>query len=385
VTLVTGATGLVGGAIVLELLQRRPEGVVNCLVRGESRRAANERLRASLREAATLYDLDLPGGALEERCVALPGDITQPGCGVDVSEISDVEEMWHCAASLKFSEADREEIESHNVGGTTNALALAKRLGVERYNHVSTAYVVGTQTGRVAEQPVSAEREPNNVYEETKGRTERMVESAGIDVVRILRPSIVVAHQRTSRCASNTGIYGFIDQMQRFKKQVDQQLGDYLSHRSVALIGKPETRLNMVPIDVVATATLELSEREAPAGIYHLASLDPPTLGVSLGVLMDVLGMREPRYVEREQQLSSIDAAFNRGAAFHRAYLLQDKEFDCTSTLRFCDPELLTTRLDAAELTRFAHSHLEFAEARSRSPRRPPRALAEARSGSAVE
>lgn len=364
--LVTGATGLVGGAIVLELLQRQPDEVVGCLVRGESRQAATERLHASLRASAALYDLDLPDDALRGRCVAISGDITVAGCDVDLSELPEVDEMWHCAASLKFAEVDRQEIESHNIDGTANVLALAKRLGVAHYNHVSTAYVVGARTGPIAEEPVSAEREPNNVYEETKGLAEMTVEGVDFDIVRVLRPSIVVAHRRTARCPSDTGIYGFIDQMQRFKRRVDRRLGNYLAHRSVALIGNPETRLNMVPIDAVASAALELSEREAPTGIYHLASLDPPTLGESLAVLMDVLGMSSPRYVEREQQLNSIDAAFNRGASFHRAYLLQDKDFDCTNTLRFCDAELLRTRLDTTELTRFAHSYLDSTPGRRR-------------------
>lgn len=358
--LVTGATGLVGGAIVLELLQRRPEETVYCVVRGESPAAAHERLQASLREATALYGLDLPGDSIEECCVAVRGDITAPGCGVDPGELPEIAELWHCAASLKFADVDREEIESHNIGGTANVLRLAEQLGVGRYNHVSTAYVVGDRTGPVGEEPVRSDRVPNNVYEETKGRAEAMVEAASLDLIRILRPSIVVAHSRTARCASDTGIYGFVDQMRRFKKVVEKRLGDYLAHRSVALIGRPETRLNLVPVDVVAKATMEISDGDAPAGIYHLASLDPPTLGESLMVLMDVLGMCEPRYVETEQQLNSIDTAFNRGAAFHRAYLLQDKELDCANTLGFCDPELLTTGLDATELTRFAHAYLEL-------------------------
>jgi thioester reductase-like protein len=370
--LVTGATGLLGGALVLELLRKDEDIVVHCLVRGESQAAATSRLRASLREAAVLYDLKLSEEALTERCVAVVGDVTSAECGVDPRQLPEIGELWHCAASLKFADVDREEIESHNLGGTANVLALAERLGVERYNHVSTAYVVGARTGRVNEEPVQENRTPNNVYEETKGHAEAMVESASLDLIRILRPTIVVGHSRTGRCSSTTGIYGFIDQMSRFKKVVERRLGDYLAHRSVALIGRPDTRLNLIPVDVVAAATLQLSEREAPSGIYHLASLDPPTLEQSLAVLMDVLGMCEPRYVEREQQLNNIDAAFNRGAEFHRAYLLQDKDFDCGNAIAYCDPGLFQTGLDAAELTRFAHAYLATPGRRQRESRPSP-------------
>jgi thioester reductase-like protein len=382
---VTGATGLVGGAIVLELLRRDEEGPpVFCLVRGESHAAATERLHASLRAAAALYDAELSEEALRERCVAVVGDITAPECGVEPGGLAEVDELWHCAASLKFAEADRAEIESHNLDGTANVLELAKRLGVRRCNHVSTAYVVGTQTGPIGEEPVRVDRTPNNVYEETKGVAEGMVEAAGFEVCRIARPTIVVAHSRTGRCASDTGIYGFVDQMRRFKKLVSRRLGDYLVHRSIAVVGHPGTRLNLIPVDVVATAMLELSERQAPSGIYHVASLDPPRLEQALAVLMEVLGMRVPRYVEREEQLNSIDAAFNRGAAFHRAYLLQDKDFDCANAIEICGEDLFRTGLDTDELIRFAHAYLELSDgSRRRRPRAAPMAEASSADGSA--
>jgi nucleoside-diphosphate-sugar epimerase len=357
---VTGATGLVGGAIVLELMRRSPDEQILCLVRGSTAAEAQDRLEASLTESSDLYGMGLSRDSIAKRSTAILGDIVAPNCGVRPEDLSQVKEVWHCAASLKFADADRAEIEAHNIGGTANLLGLAETLSAPRLNHVSTAYVVGDSCGTALEQPVDPRGVPNNVYEETKVRAEAMVSASSIDRVRILRPSIVIGHSDSRLCSSRTGMYGFIDQMVRFIREVEETLGDYLAHRSVSLIGRPETRINFVPIDVVARGAVDISGSNAPSGIYHLASLHPPTLGDCLGALTDVLGIREPRYVESEQQLSSIDAAFNRGADFHRAYLLQDKGFDCSISQQFVAHDLLAIELGPAELRDYVSSYLDL-------------------------
>ena len=53
--LVTGATGFVGAALVLELLARDPAAEVYCLVRGASMAESAARLQAALSTAAHLY------------------------------------------------------------------------------------------------------------------------------------------------------------------------------------------------------------------------------------------------------------------------------------------------------------------------------------------
>ncbi|HEY0696428.1 MAG TPA: SDR family oxidoreductase, partial [Micromonospora sp.] len=108
--LVTGATGFVGGAVVLELLRTTLSPVV-CLVRGQD---AAQRLERSLRTAARAYAM--PDGFVDEhlpRVRAVAGDLTG-----DVEELTTaarasgvrVTALWHCAASLKFLNVDRDEI-----------------------------------------------------------------------------------------------------------------------------------------------------------------------------------------------------------------------------------------------------------------------------------
>lgn len=328
------------------------------MVRGGSQAGAQERLETSLVKSAGLYGLGLARNTIASQCTAVVADVAAAECGVRLADCAPVREVWHCAASLKFGEVDRAEIEAQNISGTANVLGLAEKLGASRFNHVSTAYVVGDSVGTAFERPVATEVVPNNVYEETKIRAERMAEASGIERVRILRPSIVIGHSESRLCTSRTGMYGFIDQMVRFVRKVDKTLGDYLAHRSVSLIGRPETRLNFIPVDVVARASVSISASDAPSAFYHLASRRPPTLGDCLSVLTDLLGIREPRYVESEQQLSSIDAALNRGADFHRAYLLQDKDFDCSTSMQYVTSDLLDPALGTAELRDYMSAYL---------------------------
>jgi nucleoside-diphosphate-sugar epimerase len=357
--LVTGGTSVIGAAITLELLRCTP-ATIYFLVRGDSQPAANERLLATLEAAAEIYDFDAAAYDLRGRCVALTGDITVAGCGVaDEMFAENIGEIWHCAESSRATEKRREEVELRNVDGTRNVLTLAQRLGVACLNHVSTAHVAGSQGGLASELPVPLDQPTNNVYEETKIRAEALVaEAAG--TVRILRPSVVVGHSRTRRYPSNCGIYDFLDRLQRFRQAVDEQLGDYFRYRSLSLLGDPQTTLNLIPVDIAAEAAVHLSVQSAQNGVYHLVSLDPPTLADVMNSLMCAIGMQPARVVGDARQLNNIDAVFNGSVNFHHAAWLQDRDFDCTNTKRFFPESRLHTALRGVNLTQLAATYMEI-------------------------
>lgn len=358
--LVTGATGLIGGAIVLGLLGHTGKDIY-CVVRCETPAGGRARLSESLQSAAELYGYSLDLAAVQRRCIILPGDVTLPNFGLEVHDMPrDVYEAWHCAASLKFAERDRQEIESHNISGTANFISFAKMAAIPVINYVSTAYVAGQTLGRIFEIAADSNQQTNNVYEESKIRAEAIIGEAGFDITRILRPSIVIGNTETFACPSSTGIYGFIDELVRFKAAVQREVGDLLTYRGVSLVGDPDTRINLVPVDAVTDIALEISRRSAPSGIYHLASLNPPTLGEGIRVLMESIGLKPARFVEGKRQLNSIDSRFNEKLAFHGPYLLQDKEFDCDNTLRYATSSAkLRAGMDSSVLRRHVDAYLK--------------------------
>src|SRR5439155_7559048 len=102
----------------------------------------------------------------------------------------------HCAASVEFGQP-LAEARAINVGGTEQVLALARRAraeGVlERFVHVSTAYVAGDSAGVFAETERNVGQQFRNTYERTKLEAELALaddldELCGV----VVRPSIVV-------------------------------------------------------------------------------------------------------------------------------------------------------------------------------------------------
>lgn len=325
--LVSGATGFVGGALVLELLRVTDEPVV-CIVRA-SAQDPRQRLLTGLASAAAAYALPLGLVADNQaRIHVCVGDITGPVDAITLPDIA-IGEVWHSAASLRYEDSHRDEIFTTNVGGTRTMLELTRRAGARTLNHISTAYVAGRMTGRIREEVHPGDHPTNNLYELSKIEAERLVTAASGDFgVRILRPSIVVGHSKTYAATNLTGMYGFIRELIRFEAQVSRRLGSFLTLRPVRILAAPDAALNLVPVDAVAHLAVAVSVTDCPAAVVHLTNASPPPVGRALTLLFHRLGLRAPTFVDASGHLSSIDAEFDRGINFYGSYLAGHKEFD---------------------------------------------------------
>lgn len=166
--LVTGATGFVGSALVLELLDKSTVEIV-ALVRGSD---AQTRLVSVLEEAAAAYHAPPHvREAIRTRCHAVSGDVTLPECGVTELPPFQYEELWHSAASLRFEDRFADEIYAINTEGTRRVLELAARAQVTGFNYISTAYVAGSRVGQILEAPEQCS-DVNNHYERSKLQAE---------------------------------------------------------------------------------------------------------------------------------------------------------------------------------------------------------------------
>jgi len=187
--LLSGATGLVGGALTGRLLDEGHQ--IYALVRGSGRRV-----------------LDLNGDdRIEELCL-LSGDITQVEWGLE-SQPQHIDRIIHCAATTDFVATD-DHYARVNVGGTENALALAKRYNAPLL-HVSTAYVCGQVDGAVMEQPANLSRDFTNGYERSKAMAEMRVMSAVAQglTATIARPSIIVGRLHDGAIPRQDDFYNF--------------------------------------------------------------------------------------------------------------------------------------------------------------------------------
>ncbi|MEQ1570464.1 MAG: SDR family oxidoreductase [Myxococcota bacterium] len=321
VHLVTGATGFVGGALVLELLERTDDEIV-VLVRSAS---AETRFRDGLRAAAMAYGRPLAPRTLD-RCRVLAGDLFQPGCGVG-AVTGRVEQVWHCAASLKYEDRYRDEIRSTNVDGTREVLALAERLGASWFNYVSTAYVAGRREGVILE-AAATDGETNNAYEQSKVDAERLVAAATAFRTRIFRPSIVVGHQRTLAATTFSGFYGFARQLVQFRGMVNRTQAGLLDRTPLCIRLDPDARVNLVNVDVVAREAVHVGLYDPGGGFYHLTDPNPPTVGLAVRTIFESAGVREPVFVADGERLGWLDQKFDERLDFYGSYIRGDKQFD---------------------------------------------------------
>jgi len=99
--LLTGATGILGRFLLGDLLRRRPDLVVHCLVRARDAGHGKARVRAAMDEAGIWDEEFAP------RIRALPGDITEPEFGLDRGAFAflceRIDAAYHLAADVNVT------------------------------------------------------------------------------------------------------------------------------------------------------------------------------------------------------------------------------------------------------------------------------------------
>lgn len=290
-TLLTGATGYLGGYALFGLLERGAR--VLALVRAKDEAEARGRLWTAL-------DLHLPRDAaaaaawLRERLdsgqltVGL-GDVRLPGLGLDPRALDDVTSVLHVAASLN-RRSERVCLDVNLRGGLEVVLlarALHERGRLRRYTHVSTVAVAGKRAREVVQEDAAASFDLSDwdPYARTKKFAEHLAARLLPDAsVVVARPSIVLGD---SRFAETTQF----DMVQAFVRLA----------QAPALPFDPAARLDIVPADFVADAVVRLHLSERPRHrLYHLAAGEgSPTFREITDAMARARGGRRPLYLPR--------------------------------------------------------------------------------------
>lgn len=329
---ITGGTGFVGQALILELLQQTDDNII-CLVR-PGKEGSERRFFEALRVAIDIYRYDTHLiTAAQQQCSVLEADLEMPLCGCySTSSLGTIEHFWHCAASLRFEEQFREEIERINIEGTQHALDLASRLHAQNFHYISTAYVTGKREGLIPE-ILHEEHQFNNVYESSKYRAEQLVMATNTFRTRIFRPGIIVGHSRSYGVSgSYTGLYGFIRKLVQFKRLMELANVTSLTDEGLAICGTPDLLINVFPVDMVVAQAVRIVRANPEQSIFHLVNATPPRLDNSLRVLFRELALKEPIFVASKAELSGFSFQFSRTIDFYGEYFSMPKIFERRQT-----------------------------------------------------
>ena len=325
---ITGGTGFVGSAIILELLHKTDQ-VIYCLARPNKTKSAEERLIPLLKDLTGKYGYDASLlEKIDRNCRVVEGDLTDPELyDKIVSQVGEVRQFWHIAASLNYEERFRDEIYEINLEGTKRALKIAENIGVEYFNHFSTAYVAGKSTGLIKEEAIQNVA-CNNVYEISKIEAEREVLSATGFNTRIFRPSIVIGHSKTLYAFNFSGLYGFHRRVNQFVGMMQRVQQDYFDNHKVRIKADPNAFPNLVPVDFVAKHAVKAVLGNSPYKFHHLTNPSLTSTQEILDAVFTSVGVPVPEYVSDEKDFNSIDEKFNDKINFYTSYLTGQKMFD---------------------------------------------------------
>jgi long-chain acyl-CoA synthetase len=253
----TGATGFLGMEVLARLIEAGDREVI-ALVRASDDAAAEDRLHGVL---GALYR---DPSNHRDRVRAVAGDVTQAGLGLENGKrtalAEEVGAVMHCAASIAF-DLPLDEARAINVEGTREVIGFArecKALGrLERFVHVSTAYVSGKYEGTFRERQLDAAQEFRNTYEQTKWEAEHVVREAGDLSPCIARPSIVMGESETGWTPAFNVLYW---PLRAFSRGLFDEIPSL-----------PTAHVDIVPVDYVADSLVHLLDVDE-VGVFNLVS-----------------------------------------------------------------------------------------------------------------
>lgn len=254
----TGANGFLGTQIALRIIKQYDHKII-ALIRGKNEEDTVNRLFRAWWEFPELLE------EIGNRIYVLNGDISKKELGMEKEEyktlVQTVTHVIHTAAdwSLKSS---LEKLQEINVQGTQNVLKLAqlanKDHGLERFSHISTAYVAGGKMGTVCEDSLTSEYGFLSDYEKTKFESEVEVRKSSFDI-SIFRPSMIVGESSTGYIKTFNTVY------------VPLRL--YLNGKLPLIPVSPSMKINLVPVDYVADAVSDLTfDKRAVNKTFHLTA-----------------------------------------------------------------------------------------------------------------
>lgn len=372
---ITGGTGNVGGALILELLKTDPTSHVVGLVRANDDHSATHRLRASLLKACAEYGCSEVTKAAVQRVRAVAADITATACGVVPERVARGKVVvWHAAGSAQFQEKRRDVINLHNVEGTVNVTDLASRLGAAGVNYISTAQTCGTSTGTITEHYTGHYGSACTVWESSKIAAEQHIwrwSKTQQVPVKVFRLGLVVGHSVTKGGCNRHGMFA-VTRALLATRILCAMSGVTVGSADVTMVAHPQAVINMVPVDVVAHRVVACGSGGPTGQIYHITNDQPMPGTEAVAAAAQAAGLPAAVAVNAAAELTEIGRFLAMHLATLRSYLHAPKQFDTTNTRAVVGDQGPQATVSTADLIaclgRFAQSEKGPMQARLGAP-----------------
>jgi thioester reductase-like protein len=252
---ITGATGFLGGELLVNLSKRREVNRIYCLVRAQSEVDAILRLDKVFSLHGDFYD--------KEKVFPVIGNLTDPNLTEQLAsnkELSDINVIVHSAANTSFSGIYDKMVEQTNIEGLKKVVLFAKQLAnFQTFLHIGTATICGKEvSNRLVKEEESPRPDAKHVvsYTHSKAQGELIIrEHLPENKILIARPSIIMGDSRdiTPRSPVILWAVATINQIR-------------------LIPANQHAKLDVISVDYAANAIVKLLFAKRKHTVYHVSS-----------------------------------------------------------------------------------------------------------------
>ncbi|MGH1392475.1 MAG: thioester reductase domain-containing protein [Trichormus sp.] len=260
--LLTGATGLIGAFLLRELLNKTTASVY-CLIKAENLEIANQRI------IKTLQDYQIWDSSYLERIIPIVGDLAQPKLGLSELEFQNlanqIDVIYHNGARVNHTEPYN-RLKPANVLGTQEIFRLASQSKLKPVHLISSISIFAANKNSNSTITEDANLDdygiPIGGYPQSKWAAEKLAIAAvkrGIPV-KIYRLGAVSGDSQTGVFNQNDFLYKLL-----------------LGYIQLGSIPDTPMPLEILPVDYVARAIVELSKIPSTQQTFHIIQPQPTT------------------------------------------------------------------------------------------------------------
>ena len=251
----TGATGLVGGELLVNLSKRTEVNKIYCLIRALSEEDALARLHHAFELHHDYFDankiIPVLGNLFDEK-------LTESLTANKI--LDDVNVVIHSAANTSFSRVNDELVEKANIGGLKKILLWAKKLpALQTFLYIGTATICGKDIrNRVVLESESPNLQATHLvkYTFTKMQGELLIhEHLPEEKIFIARPSIIMGDSRPIVPRSPVILWAMAS----------------VNHLRLIPVNE-HAPLDIIPVDYTVNAIIGLLFAKRKYSVYHISS-----------------------------------------------------------------------------------------------------------------